>query len=217
MTYQTISTFTAALVLLLGTAATAGAQDAALDPRTSSVPTMLARYEREVSAPPLYQSETEGTLLAILSGLEGRYPATRVDSVLSGLERIARGGGDPEVRAAAVGLIAVAGDVSAVSPHTEVTALLTRIHRDDGEGALRAAVVAAMPGQSNRGLALAFLRRVAEQPGAADAFPQESVEAARALGAMGSQGRAVLRDVHARRTARNPETAHWIEFFGRRP
>lgn len=140
-----------------------------------------------------------------------RYSVARVDTVLSGLERIARMSYAGLGTSMAVSAIMEAG--SAEHPPTGIFEREIRLYRSNNETVVRSMILSLMPRQSDRQRALAFLKSVATQSGAQRDYEYAPFDAAEALGDMGSDGRAALIGLRDRKLIRDARTAGFVHWF----
>lgn len=209
MTRTSALRFVPAVLLLL-----AVSPSAAQEHRTGSIPALLARYEREMATPPLYQSEAGGLVLVMITGRQGRGPAARLDSLLTGLEALARNPRTLEdTRADAAGLLALAGEQSVQRPRPGTVPRLQRLYRETESELVRRTVMMTLPRQAEQTQALAFLRAVAEKE--AESFPEEGWEAVRNLISSGTQGREVVARMHRSASPRNPVVRSLVALYVR--
>jgi hypothetical protein len=201
MNPRPIQLITVALTLLAGVPVTGMAQSMA-------AANLLARFEREQQL-----GRAGDDILAALQSREEKVSRPRIDSLLVGLERIARDTRRSSAkRSDAADLLASAGDTAAVRPRSDVALLLVKLYRETNDEEVHSAILQSLPGQANQGPALALLRQVAEKDGAEESFTGESETAARLL-LSSRDGTAQVRDINARNTARNPRTAAMIRYW----
>lgn len=179
---------------------------------TLPIASLLARYEREMATPPLYQSETGGLILEMITGRQVRITAERRATLLDGLERMAL---NPSVledtRADAAGLLALAGEEGVSQPQPGTAARLGTIYRRGDSELVRRSILMRLPLLEERAAALQMLRGVLEQP--AERFRDEYWEAIRSLLATGEDGRRTMRQIRNQGAARNPVALRLLEQY----
>lgn len=141
-------------------------------------------------------------------------PRARVDSLLVGLARIAAEGERPAA-IEAVTMLGAPGFRTVPHPLPGTVLRLRRIYSRSSDPMVRRVIVGSMGWQAERVAAIAFVRKIAmAEPGHED-FPDAVHEAIRVLLAMGTEGRAVVSDLHRRRLVRIPEERHNLELLDR--
>lgn len=215
-----IRLFQVSLTLLLMLAPVAlPAQGTFADPvRTWPVDSILARFEADARARP--PSSIGSALAAGVLSLPSPY-ASRRDSLLNGLERMALLSDDQRVRHWAASELAFSGTVGRPEPPLPgVLRRLVRIYRARPDPVVRIAIRRSLPEQAERSAALTLLRGIAATPDTlrhvVDHVGDERLEALDRLAEMGEEGRAVLQTMHRNREARSPQGQARLEEMARR-
>lgn len=140
-----------------------------------------------------------------------RYSAARVDSMLGGLERIAQTSSSGPQTSIAVLAIMRAG--SADKPPAGIFDREIRLYRSSNKVLVRDGILSYMPKQKDRQSALAFLKSVALQSEGQLDFEYAAYHAAESLSDMGSDGRAVLRELQNKKLIRDGRPAGFTHWF----
>jgi hypothetical protein len=149
----------------------------------------------------------------------------RKDSLLDGLERLALSSDDGFVRSAAAGRIAFAGEGGTNwHPLRGVMARLVRIYHTTAHPDVRLTILDALPLQSDRGPALAFLRSVASAPDPTNnaggpqeyfSFGDPRTRALTKLTEMGEDGRMALQAMYRGHEVGSVQGRIWMEEHAR--
>jgi len=206
-------------MLLIQGAIALQAQVSQPDPAyTSPVDSVLARFERESRA----VAVNNIGLVWIIRVFHDPSPSVaRRDSLLDGLERLARVSNSSYVRQSAASTVALAGDLHLPRTTPGVVARLARIYAaNDEQGPVRLSIRRRMTIQAERRAAAAFLRSVAiqEDPSVdrqAHPMSDPRIDALSQLTEMGEEGRAVLQEMHRRGEVRSPQVRAKLEYMAR--
>lgn len=186
---------------------------------TTPVATLLRQLDQGTRGqlPKYNQSATESAIEEIVEH-RGRLPRARVDSVLTGLEQLARSDNE-EVRLSAIMLLAGFGRASSTrQPLPGMYARLARVYETTRDAQLRAIIVEAIPRLAEREQALPFLIALANAPAAQRPFPGADIVAIRALSHTGDAGVSALRRLYERgelRDVRDVETQVLLDNLAR--
>ena len=110
-------------------------------------------------------ADEQPAVAAVLEQAASAAPA-RVDSLLSGLQRLATGSDSRRVRTVAVTALATAGGEDRPSPAAGVVARLMDVYRTADDALIRAEALALVAHQADRAAAVQALRGVATQEAA---------------------------------------------------
>ena len=186
---------------------------------TTPVATLLRQFDQGTRGqlPKYNQSAAESAIEEIVEN-RGRLPRARVDSVLSGLEQLARSDNE-EVRLSAIMLLAGFGRASSTrQPLPGMYARLARVYETTRDAQLRAIIVEAIPRLAEREQALPFLTALANAPAARPPFPGADIAAIRALSHTGDAGMSALRRLYEQgelREVRDVETRVLLDNLAR--
>ena len=220
MRHRKLVSASAALVLAFGTA-TLRAQPGRDLARTLPVDSILARF----AADRIHNRLTH-VAYDVLE-LPHSY-ATRQDSLLDGLERLAAAG-DRYVASSAASMVAFAGQAhDRGAPLAGIVPRLARMYRvassQRDDAGVQRAIRASLPLQADRNAAAALLRSIAAEHDSRGPDPvhgyvtvgEPRVEALARLAEMGETGRTVLQEMYRRGEARSPQARMVLEQMARR-
>jgi hypothetical protein len=138
-----------------------------------------------------------------------RFSAAHVDSVVAGLERIAKTGSSGLATEATAALMDAGAAQKAPSG---IFDRQMRVYRG-GNIELRAVIVDFMPDQKDRIRALAFLKSLASQSGARRDYENSAERAVEALSVMGNDGRAALIELRDKGLLHDPQARSYAIWF----
>lgn len=125
------------------------------------------------------------------------FPTALVDSLVLGLEQLALTGAHENIRSAAVSTLVFMG-----RDLPDGTERVIRIFERSNDQRVRGNVLVLLPMTSQKSRALGFLRRVAVRSGGPQDEPAKAITS---LAHLGSDGQAVLRELHASGAVRSQE------------
>jgi len=137
-----------------------------------------------------------------------RYSQARVDSVVTGLEQIARTSSSGFVTATTVSAIMHAGSADHSTPRIFEREI--QFYRSTDNLVVRGTILSLMPDQKDRARAIAFLKSVTAQSGSQRDYENAPFHAAEALSHMGHDGRAALRDLRSKGLIKDPTTIGFV-------
>ncbi len=132
------------------------------------------------------------------------FPRATVDSVVTGLTRLAIHHHNGDVRAAAIQILGGAASADDGQPVPGMTARLLRLY-SDVPAQSKVFVLDGLARAADHRPAVGLMRRIAAQTREGEDFPGAAAEAVFRLGVMGSPGAAALRELHERNMIRDPE------------
>lgn len=179
------------------------------------VPELLRIFAEGHREPPYENSAEMIITYSFLWQHQEPVPAPRRDSVIAGLEQLARTGEITDLRVNATGVLARAGDTLARKPREDMVAMLRGIYEANKDPRVRKAVLNAMPSQAERKEAAAFLGDILQKPSDRLAFSTEARDAIGPLLQLGDVGRDVLRRVYRAGTVKDPEARRVLEQFAK--
>lgn len=138
------------------------------------------------------------------------FPPAVVDSLTSGLERLAIESSDPDVRNAAVSTLVFMGRET-----TGSTERLVRIFAGSRDPHVRGNVLTLVPMASDTLRVVAFLREIAVRNARAPA-DDEPAKAITSLSLLGGRGQEALRQLHESRSVRSAEARMRLDALARR-
>lgn len=205
----------APLLGLLASACIASAQGSGGLQPGGSVTAALNRFEQDAAAPHAVSSVGWNWSLRLVSRRDPSDSAV-VDSVLDGMERLARSAANDRVRARAASFLAVAG--KAESNHRPVLPRLIRLYRTSADPVVRVSVIRGMQGQQPEANALAFLKQVATSTPASahPEFGDEPWEAVTMLAHMGGAGQTALRELRSSATVSDGKARGYLDYVAQR-
>jgi hypothetical protein len=201
--------------LCLGSTPVASQEVPSVVMKIPSVQTMFSEFERQNRTNDNFTTQGSGAISYVLRRWSS-YPSAMVDSIINGLEHRALHSNDPITRADAVTLLSIAGQGDMQRPMPGIFGRLQRIYRESNDRKVRLAVMDVMLRTSERGPAVAFLRRVAVQPQAKQDFPGAAEEAVWYLAMIGEEGSAMLRELQRQNLVKDPDARSKLELAARR-
>lgn len=174
---------------------------------------LLADFAREGQAVTQGRMASTGITEILLS--HERYPQSKVDSLLAGLEDLALHGSTQQVRMAAAERINTAGRRGVPQPLPGTAERLQRVYRASRDSLVKTTLLGAMGVIAEQSAASSFLRAIAMKSEQEQGFHGEVHEAIRALLCMGEEGRAAVRELHDRKLVRHHEEARHLDDLAR--
>lgn len=181
-------------------------------PGDCSVSRVLAQFEEDIR---LHGSYRGGYVWALrIMTQQDSFTSAARDSLLAGLEELALGAADPNVRHRASTVLSLAGEPDSGKPLPGIVARLERVYRQTQDDLVRWNIRARAPLQADRRAAAAFLCSLAVAPMPPPrAFDERdaATDALEQLARMGDVGRATLRQLHTGRTVRSEQARAYLE------
>lgn len=170
----------------------------------------VREYEREYENDTLRRTGASRGDIAHILTYHTDYPPADVESLLQGLERLARTGNPPRLRAEAALYLALPGTRRAARPMPGIFARLERLYRRSSDPLVRTVIIGALGGlATDRREAVAFLECKAAQP--REDVAGSAGKALTSLLLLGPEGREALRRLHATRAVHEPEAHRILE------
>lgn len=181
---------------------------------TRSAAAALARFEQDAGSPQAVSPVGWNWSLRLASSTVPADSAV-VDSVVTGVARLALGSANDRVRARAASFLVATGRAVRQRP---VLPRLIHLYRMSADPVVRATMLQGMAGQRPESDAVAFLAQVAvSTPGTVNEdFDDEPWEAVTALAHMGEAGRTALRELRSNGTIRDGKAKGYVEYVARR-
>lgn len=183
--------------------------DAIPDARTTPIGAIISQFTREVSTPPARRSNAEPAMLAILMQRTEIYSASRVDSLIAGLENLATSQSASvyaRAKAAAL-LITAAGSDSRRPLHDGVERIQDVYEANAGDAIVRGTILSMTYRLADRGQTLEWLTNLVTAPPAQQTYPHEGQDAVRAMLGLGDVGRSRLRQLENENRIRDSRAA----------
>lgn len=139
------------------------------------------------------------------------YPRNRVDSVVNGLETLALSARSENLATSAAAALGLAGAAKRGIPG--VFDRMVRVYRSSSSDAVRAMIIHYMYDQSDRRVAIGFLKSIASQDPAHQDFDGGQFIAAMVLSEMGTDGRTALVELHDQHLLRDHRTDGFVDWY----
>jgi hypothetical protein len=145
-------------------------------------------------------------------GYPERYSVARVDSVVTGLERIAET--SRSTRLAVSATLALMGGDAADRTSVGLFDRAMHVYKSRDNRSVRSMILGLLPqGRKDRGRILVFLKSVAKQSGNQRDYEKAPLDAAVSLSHMGREGRAVLSELRAKNLIQDPRANGFVYAF----
>lgn len=145
-----------------------------------------------------------------------RFPKAAVDSVLTGLERIALTADNANARIAAATSLSALGDprFKKAIPGSLIRSL--RVYRQSRDPLVRSLILPRLAFYEDRPQVIAFLKNVAMQSPSEEDFPDAPAHAVGALTDMTEDGQAALKWLYESKRVRNVQAAASLHYLSKR-
>lgn len=171
-----------------------------------SASTMLAQLEKSG-----VNSGPSGAVLGVVLQEQQQYPRTTIDSIVTGLERIALKSNSRDARQSAASALASAG--SANQPIDRALDRVVNIYSQSDDPVVRLTILNQMSRQKDRRAAIAFLKKVAVEGPKQQDYPHASLTAVSELAHMGAEGRAALTELRTAGAITDSRARGYTQWF----
>lgn len=150
-------------------------------------------------------SEAYRAISIILQGRSVQRPPPDVTALIDGLADLTLDGPTPWVRSNSVSLMSTAGSTEIPAPDPGVGPRLVRLFRESQDPVVRMMILSVFKTQVNRGVGMVLFRQVLTEERPSFANTAEARMAAIEALELGEAGLALLRELHAAGTIRDPD------------